>query len=511
MAIFDNFPYTNIHELNLDWIIKSTKEIKDKTDVLDETLILAENRADKCEEILKQIQSLFITPQMFGAVGDGITDDTLALTKLYDYAVENVSDVYFPNGTYCISNPIYVTDNYIMGDNAVIKVTSPMDYAVKFSMTVLDSREKSKTCIINVDCNALANYGIGSGVSANRTFYLSILNPVYCGFNETLTSNSNNENLYNVRVVNSKTRYCQFGIIADMDNNYGEINTINCIYGLKNTASTVNINHIHSWLWDDVADDILNDSAVIYSDVGNVSVNWLYQDDMRYAVSGAARTTTVNITNLVINKSDWAAYSLYPQNIFSFGGSSGVATVRINNVYDITQNGIQYTAAAGVRFYVDHYRNNNNTQFNVTDANELPDSGTYLLNGTGSNLPASGVDYVITCLAGSYLGTQLAVGNGGDVYTRKYRMDNRQFFAWTNLKHPKYRELSPWTTVPANGSATITFTHNKGADLANAQISVFCEVEATAVISAMDSTTMTVKVFNHTASDISCRVYYQGY
>ena len=26
MAIFDNFPYTNVHEMNYDWIIKKVKE-----------------------------------------------------------------------------------------------------------------------------------------------------------------------------------------------------------------------------------------------------------------------------------------------------------------------------------------------------------------------------------------------------------------------------------------------------------------------------------------------------
>ena len=32
MALFENFPYTNVHELNLDWIIKTVKEINDKFD-----------------------------------------------------------------------------------------------------------------------------------------------------------------------------------------------------------------------------------------------------------------------------------------------------------------------------------------------------------------------------------------------------------------------------------------------------------------------------------------------
>lgn len=35
MAIFENFPYTNIHELNLDWVIKIIKDLGLKVDDLD--------------------------------------------------------------------------------------------------------------------------------------------------------------------------------------------------------------------------------------------------------------------------------------------------------------------------------------------------------------------------------------------------------------------------------------------------------------------------------------------
>lgn len=36
MAIFENFPYTNVHELNLDWLIKNMKQIYLDFDKLDE-------------------------------------------------------------------------------------------------------------------------------------------------------------------------------------------------------------------------------------------------------------------------------------------------------------------------------------------------------------------------------------------------------------------------------------------------------------------------------------------
>ena len=30
MALFENFPYTNLHELNLDWLIQEMKDLEEK-------------------------------------------------------------------------------------------------------------------------------------------------------------------------------------------------------------------------------------------------------------------------------------------------------------------------------------------------------------------------------------------------------------------------------------------------------------------------------------------------
>lgn len=46
MGVFNNFPYTNIHELNLDWILKKIKEFDETLDSI---------VAEKAQEYFNQI------------------------------------------------------------------------------------------------------------------------------------------------------------------------------------------------------------------------------------------------------------------------------------------------------------------------------------------------------------------------------------------------------------------------------------------------------------------------
>lgn len=46
---FEQFPYTNFHELNQDWLIKTVKEVKDKTEDIDEAVAEAEASAENAK------------------------------------------------------------------------------------------------------------------------------------------------------------------------------------------------------------------------------------------------------------------------------------------------------------------------------------------------------------------------------------------------------------------------------------------------------------------------------
>lgn len=57
MGAFDHFPYTNIHELNLDWVLKTCKEVKAKVDSMEEWRALHEQEYEQLKELYDDIMS----------------------------------------------------------------------------------------------------------------------------------------------------------------------------------------------------------------------------------------------------------------------------------------------------------------------------------------------------------------------------------------------------------------------------------------------------------------------
>ena len=103
----NKYPYTDFHELNADWILGKIRGLEEamKKFVVDtkDTIIETVNKwlDDHPEatttvqdgsitsvkmqaDFLEEIENPFVTPEMFGAVGDGVTDDTQAFIDCFN-------------------------------------------------------------------------------------------------------------------------------------------------------------------------------------------------------------------------------------------------------------------------------------------------------------------------------------------------------------------------------------------------------------------------------------------
>lgn len=67
---------------------------------------------DTCERTNEAVAKLYVTPEMFGAVGDGVADDTEAIQACIDHAIKNGTVCRIPHGTYGIRN-IYIEDDIV--------------------------------------------------------------------------------------------------------------------------------------------------------------------------------------------------------------------------------------------------------------------------------------------------------------------------------------------------------------------------------------------------------------
>lgn len=77
-----------------------------------------------CMDTVDAVSKLHVTPQMFGAIGDGVSDDTKAIKDAISAVGSGISILHFPAGTYLVSEDIQLVSNMILqgeGYNAVIK------------------------------------------------------------------------------------------------------------------------------------------------------------------------------------------------------------------------------------------------------------------------------------------------------------------------------------------------------------------------------------------------------
>lgn len=109
-------------------------------------------------EFLPYISNSYITPQMFGAKGDGVSDDTESIASCFAYAKVQKSVIVFPAGNYGISEPLSVNfDIKIIGENAFI----------------IPLKEMTHFMGINTSEKTNSGYISGLGFSAENAFSVS--------------------------------------------------------------------------------------------------------------------------------------------------------------------------------------------------------------------------------------------------------------------------------------------------------------------------------------------------
>ena len=121
----------NIVREKVNYFIENSEKIQDIITKLITTTNNIKNISSQLDTIKPHITQ-WVNVKMYGAKGDGVTDDT----DIIQYCLNNFKVVYIPNGTYIISKPLIMPLNtIIMGDtvqDTIFKSNIINDYIIKY-------------------------------------------------------------------------------------------------------------------------------------------------------------------------------------------------------------------------------------------------------------------------------------------------------------------------------------------------------------------------------------------
>ena len=189
--------------------------------------------ADEHED---EIVNGYVTPEMYGAKGDGTTDDTEAIQS----ALASGRDVYFGKKTYCVSETLVLSGSINMGSDTTIKAIDTMTSV--FSATNMGDRLRFIGGVI--DCNSNADSGITlSGINGAYIQNLKILNAVESSIE--ITSGGHNW------VIGCKL-YNPLTMAKGIESNSPDLKVIDCeIYytecGIEQTYGILFVANTHIW------------------------------------------------------------------------------------------------------------------------------------------------------------------------------------------------------------------------------------------------------------------------
>ena len=115
---------TTTEQFNAEWSAKqpelieqvktlTTNQFNTEKSVFNDELSKLDTRMDNFDLVLNTLNE-YITPEMFGAKGDGVTDDTNAIQQAINNAVETKKDIFLQNKTYLTTQPLQIQEKFTM-------------------------------------------------------------------------------------------------------------------------------------------------------------------------------------------------------------------------------------------------------------------------------------------------------------------------------------------------------------------------------------------------------------
>lgn len=193
--------------------ISGTSDTKKRIKELEQ---IVESKADKS-------LITYVTPQMFGAKGDGVTDDTEA----FKAALSKNTTVYIPQGIYVISDTLGITDQTPFVGESMVRTKLSFKGENSILLKFMNDR-----CILR-DVQLLGSFTIAAvgttntntALHLNGKNYHKIENLYIKGFNYGIYAIPN---AYGTYIKNAEVQSCNYGLDSSSEFNSVTIDT--CIF-----------------------------------------------------------------------------------------------------------------------------------------------------------------------------------------------------------------------------------------------------------------------------------------
>ena len=261
-----------------------------------------------------------VTPEMFGAWGDGTNDDTIVLNYMFSLA-ETERFLIILNKIYLVSETINVYGDVEQLSDSFIKANNALDYIalIRPVSTATDTRKYNHRIKLQVDGNGIAINGIGIGYISHSQIDVS---SKYCKekcINTGYVTSGNDENDINCYFIGNNDGSTEIGVfIHGADNNYQNIMGFNAKIGVEIDSVYTPVENIHCWQNINTNEFYIDSCCVKLNPGGFLQCSNLYCDSMNYAIYTRSNDVAYAYVNTLNMLSSQTLQNINLQKILGF-------------------------------------------------------------------------------------------------------------------------------------------------------------------------------------------------
>lgn len=202
----------------------------------------------------------YVTPQMFGALGDGVHDDTSNIQEAIDYAIANDLGLVFPYANYLVEQITIGASLFIEGNGSKLTYNSSAEKSVVVVNCTTIPSKRGIMRNFRIDCSGVAKSGIEITKNINAMVFkdIQVLDVIKYGiwcnggagkFDDIIIRTYISENINTIGLR-----------IESPDGVYNNILVIDCKYGALVKAVT----HMYNFHPFNVSPELMVDSYGVY-------------------------------------------------------------------------------------------------------------------------------------------------------------------------------------------------------------------------------------------------------